>query len=369
MRRPFAALFLALGFSLNAQLVPILAYHEVDPTPQRGWCVRSEDFAEQLAFLAATERSVIPIDMLVGYIRGQRDDLPPHSVVITVDDGWLCTYTQMSDALQQHRYPYSIYVYPSIVGSGSHALKWEQIKDLAARGAEVESHTVTHAHLIHRSHPEMSDEQYAPWLRNELVASKETIEQEVGHPVTVLAYPYGDHDPIVEQEVARAGYAAALTSEIGLNSRSTNPMKLRRVPMESSTTLDELHERIGDAPLQFADCSIDDESIASSSSITLRVADRFSTLHAGILGRPLQVFDGDTITISLDNLKPGRHRIVAWADDDSGRRHSAILTFYTSAAELARYEAMGKQLGELPLHVAPAPSPARAAGGGGATSN
>jgi len=354
MRRPFAALYLGLtlSFSANAQLVPILAYHEVDPAPQRGWCVRSEDFDEQLAFLAETDRNVIPIDMLVDYIHGQRDSLPAHAVVITVDDGWLCTYTQMNAALQQHHYPYSMYVYPRIVGSGSHALKWEQIKDLAAQGADVESHTVTHAHLVHRSHPEMSDEQYVEWLRNELVASKETIEKEVGHPVSVLAYPYGDHDAVVEHEVARAGYAAALTSEVGLNSRATNPMKLRRIPVESDTTLDKFRARLGDSPLLFADCSINDGAIVSSNTITLRVADHYPTIHAGILGRSFQTYDGDTITISVDGLKPGRHRVIAWADDDSGRRHSALITFYTSAAELARYETMGKELSELPLHHA-----------------
>jgi len=358
MRRPFAALYLTLTLSIaaNAQLVPILAYHEVDPTPQEGWSVRSEDFQEQLAFLAATERNVIPIDMLVDYVTNQRAGLPPHAVVITVDDGWLCTYTQMNDALQQHQYPYSIYVYPKIIGSGSHAMKWTQIKDLAAQGADVESHTVTHAHLLHRSHPEMSDEQYAQWLRNELVASKETIEREVGHPVTVLSYPYGDHDATVEQEAAHAGYAAALTSEIGLNSRATNPMKLRRIPIESDTTLDDFRTRLGDLPLMLADCSIADDAIVSSSSITLRLAhpERFATIHAGILGQAMQTYDGDTINIALDNLKPGRHRVVAWADDDSGRRHSSILTFYTSAADLARYEAMKKELSDLPLHHASA---------------
>jgi peptidoglycan/xylan/chitin deacetylase (PgdA/CDA1 family) len=356
MRRPFAALSLgiALSFSADAQLVPILAYHEVDPEPQRGWCVRSEDFDEQLAFLAATQRSVIPIETLVDYIRGRRDSLPADSVVITVDDGWLCAYTQMNAALKQHDYPYSLYVYPKIVGTGSHALNWEQIRDLAAHGADVESHTVTHPHLMRRSHPEMTDEQYSEWLRNELVASKETIEKEVGHPVNVLAYPYGDHDAAVEREVARAGYAAALTSEIGLNSRATNPMKLRRIPIESDTTLDQFRQRLGDAPLQLADCSINDGSIVSSSSITLRVGDHFSTLHAGVLGRPMRTYEGDTISIPVDGLKPGRHRIVVWADDDNGRRHSAILTFYTSAAELARYEAMEKELSELPLHHATA---------------
>ena len=40
--------------------------------------------------------------------------------------------------LKRLGYPWSLYVYPTIVGDGSHALTWKQIEELSSEGVEVE---------------------------------------------------------------------------------------------------------------------------------------------------------------------------------------------------------------------------------------
>lgn len=167
MPRFFVALLFLLSFPLFAASpsgAPILAYHQVAADPQSGWAMRSTDFREQMESLAACSDHVIPIEELVDFIDGKRDALPPHSVVITDDDGWLSTYTDTDPILRRFGYPYSIYIYTAIVGKGADSMTWPQVVELARRGVDVECHTVTHPHLTHRSHPEMSDAAYATWL-------------------------------------------------------------------------------------------------------------------------------------------------------------------------------------------------------------
>ena len=53
---PIAALSLVLSTAALAQDTTILAYHEVDPVPERGWAVSSEDFADQMRFLALADQ-------------------------------------------------------------------------------------------------------------------------------------------------------------------------------------------------------------------------------------------------------------------------------------------------------------------------
>src|SRR5437764_15220589 len=84
---------------------------------------------------------------LVDTLKGRRGSLPAKAVVITVDDGWLCAYTEIFPELRRRKMPWTLFVYPKIVGRGAHAVTWEQIAEMAEAGADVESHTYTHPFL------------------------------------------------------------------------------------------------------------------------------------------------------------------------------------------------------------------------------
>jgi peptidoglycan/xylan/chitin deacetylase (PgdA/CDA1 family) len=77
---------------------------------------------------------------------------------------------------------------------------WDELRELAAAGVEIGAHTRTHAHLTTLGDGE---------LRDELVASREQIEAELGRPCRYFAYPYGEHDSRVSAAVRAAGYDAA----------------------------------------------------------------------------------------------------------------------------------------------------------------
>lgn len=79
-------------------------------------------------------------------------------------------------------------------------MSWEELRGLADRGVEIGSHTITHPHLTR-----LTDQE----LRGELQGSRARIEDELGRPCTLLAYPYGENDDRVREAARRAGYAAA----------------------------------------------------------------------------------------------------------------------------------------------------------------
>ena len=79
-------------------------------------------------------------------------------------------------------------------------MRWDELRELAGRGVEVGSHTASHPHL-----PALSDAELAEELR----ASKERLEHELGRPCTVLAYPFGDCDDRVRAAARAAGYETA----------------------------------------------------------------------------------------------------------------------------------------------------------------
>jgi peptidoglycan/xylan/chitin deacetylase (PgdA/CDA1 family) len=99
-------------------------------------------------------------------------------------------------------------------------LTWAELAELARDGVEIGSHTISHAHLAG-----LSDEE----LERELSGSRERIEDELGRPCRLLAYPYGEHDTRVQAAARRAGYHAAFALSPGADRR--NPYALPRIDL------------------------------------------------------------------------------------------------------------------------------------------
>jgi peptidoglycan/xylan/chitin deacetylase (PgdA/CDA1 family) len=79
-------------------------------------------------------------------------------------------------------------------------MSWDELRQLGEHGIAVEAHTVSHPHL-----PRLSDDE----LENELESSKRRLEEELGKPCRLLAYPFGDCDDRVRAAARASGYEAA----------------------------------------------------------------------------------------------------------------------------------------------------------------
>ena len=252
------ALFLTLPVSAaeNEPVATILCYHEVDAAPAHDTIPRRtasgdasaeklrytatpEQFREELDYLDGHGYHVIPLAQLADFLKGRAASLPAKAVVITVDDGWACAYTDIFPELRRRKMPWTLFVYPKIVGRGAHALTWAQVAELAAAGVDVESHTYTHSFLTLKDNGNVTSDAYPEFLHGELVDSRTKIEEETDKPVRFLSYPYGSYDETVIAEAASAGYAAAVTTRRGPVTRSTPPMELPRYLVHHDTTIEE----------------------------------------------------------------------------------------------------------------------------------
>jgi peptidoglycan/xylan/chitin deacetylase (PgdA/CDA1 family) len=81
-------------------------------------------------------------------------------------------------------------------------MDWEALRELADRGVEIGSHTITHPHL-----PSLGDAE----LDRELCDSRSELEERLGRPCRFLAYPFGDDDDRVYRAAERAGYEGAFS--------------------------------------------------------------------------------------------------------------------------------------------------------------
>jgi peptidoglycan/xylan/chitin deacetylase (PgdA/CDA1 family) len=116
---------------------------------------------------------------------------------------------------------------PAVPPADYAAATWSELRAMSAAGVEVGSHTVTHPILTRVR---------ADRLACELTDSRRRLEAMLDRPATVFCYPNGDYNRAIRDEVARAGYRLAVTTEPGLNDEASDPLALRRIHTETDLT-------------------------------------------------------------------------------------------------------------------------------------
>jgi peptidoglycan/xylan/chitin deacetylase (PgdA/CDA1 family) len=161
-------------------------------------------------------------------------DFPKQSVVLTFDDGYQSLYTEVFPILQKYGFSATVFLVagfcskdnrwpgqPSIVPR-MRLLTWEQIDEMARFGVEFGSHTFHHPRLDHLP---------ASALYDEIVLPKIVLENHLGRPVTVFAYPYGRYTDWVKDMVS-SSYEAACSTQLGLVKPSSDRYELERVEIK-----------------------------------------------------------------------------------------------------------------------------------------
>jgi peptidoglycan/xylan/chitin deacetylase (PgdA/CDA1 family) len=119
----------SLARRATAKQLRILCYHGLWITPgfEFGQCtfISPEQFERPDGAVEAVGLPVLPFDEAVD--RLQDGTLPDAAVAITIDDGWLSTYTHMLPVLERYQLPATLY-----------ATTWYSGKDLPVINVAVE---------------------------------------------------------------------------------------------------------------------------------------------------------------------------------------------------------------------------------------
>jgi peptidoglycan/xylan/chitin deacetylase (PgdA/CDA1 family) len=175
--------------------VPILMYHLVDQVPPRsiepstyGWELEiglttlPAEFAAQMTYLARIHATSISLQHLAdGLLYGL--PLPPHSVVITFDDGRLSPWYNAVLVLRRDGFTAVFFPCSGLIGKkvGPQTyLSASDIQDLATTGFSVEDHTLNDAQALFGASTSTLNR-----LTNQ---TKSSLEELTGAPVQFLAY-------------------------------------------------------------------------------------------------------------------------------------------------------------------------------------
>jgi peptidoglycan/xylan/chitin deacetylase (PgdA/CDA1 family) len=193
----------------RAARVAVLGYHQFEENSSDPWILAPVTFRAQMEALKDAGVTVISMDDLLAWRRGERA-IPAKSAVITIDDGYETGYTTAWPILKEFNYPFTMYVYTRFVGMGPKSITWDQLREMSKAGVDIASHSRSHDFMTKPRHRSKKIS-YADWLIRELGGAKTTIEKEIGLPVTTFAFPYGKHNQQAQDEGMKDGYQALFT--------------------------------------------------------------------------------------------------------------------------------------------------------------
>jgi peptidoglycan/xylan/chitin deacetylase (PgdA/CDA1 family)/SAM-dependent methyltransferase len=231
-----------------ASQVPILMYHNIadDGNPQLSrYRVSPADFQQQMRHLRRLGYHSITVADWANRI-ASGTPVPGRPVIITFDDACKNFITHAAPILEAADFRATIFVVTGKVGGTADwdaawpplidLMDWDDLRNLAQRGFELASHTVTHANL-----GLLPDEA----IVSDSIAARATLREHLGTDVTDIAFPFGVHDDRVRAALARGGYRVGLADDgIRFSSLGDDLMCLPRVGISGHSDLGTFARRL-----------------------------------------------------------------------------------------------------------------------------
>ena len=240
-----AAPLIESGLLRVSRGIPILMYHSISTDPETGvpgyyrLATSPARFRAQMIWLHEAGYRTIDLTEMCRRLAAPVV-AADRAVVITFDDGFRDFHTHAWPVLDELGFSATMFLPTSFIGStrrrfkGRDCLTWTEVRALHQAGARFGAHTVTHP-VLHQ----------LGWadIHTELHDGKRTIEDELGVRVDAFAYPYAfpqEDRAFVSRfrdELGQLGYAASVTTAIGIARRPADALALKRLPVNDADDL------------------------------------------------------------------------------------------------------------------------------------
>lgn len=220
----------------------VVVYHSINEPPDR-YTVTPSAFARQIRLLQ-DHFEIVPLSE----IHAALDEPNSHRrrVAITFDDALVDFQVNAYEVLKSLWVPATIFVPTGLMGRTN---EWDAENDRPTRAImtrdqirrlnadeliDIGSHTIRHPDM-----GKLSEEN----MRTQVEKSKQTLEELLGAPIKMFAYPYGGYRNFSRrstQVLRNAGYDIAVTTVWGTRQLPRNLLTLRRIYLDDSDTDEEV---------------------------------------------------------------------------------------------------------------------------------
>jgi peptidoglycan/xylan/chitin deacetylase (PgdA/CDA1 family) len=222
--------FYARGFRSKTLIV---AFHRInDQLAEDDLTCSSQKLANFCSFFR-DHFKVVPLADQVAGCRDGRD--MGGTLSITFDDGYRDNCEVAAPILRALGLPATFFITTGFIDTrtvpfwDSHLpvhpgwMSWDQVRSLSAQGFEIGGHTVSHIDMGTAD---------AKSVRTELEVSQRRLQEQLGSPARLFAYPFGGRQNICEASlelVREAGFICCVSCYGGVNAWRADPFRLKRI--------------------------------------------------------------------------------------------------------------------------------------------
>jgi len=228
--------------SVGDRRIPILMYHSVADEDESALpqyyriATTPSQFLNQMTWLHGQGYQAVSVGSAVRLLQTGGSSAEK-MVVITFDDGYLnfCQYAY--PALERFGFTATIFLPTAsiadrpLIFNRRMCMTWGDVRDLQRQGISFGSHTVSHPQLYALDRER---------IREEVLRSRQTIEDETGSAVDSFAYPYAfpqtdkPFKAMLRKILEECGYRYGVCTRIGRAGLESDPLFLERLPVNSA---------------------------------------------------------------------------------------------------------------------------------------
>lgn len=304
---PSAAALCLAAPTLQADLV-VLQYHHVDENTPRATSTSPSLFEDQLDMINQLDLEVV--SLLPGTQQALSGDMADsNQIAITFDDAYESVYRAAAPILAERGLAYTIFVNTDAIGSHGY-MTWSQLEELAADDlVTIANHSTDHAHMARR--PNESQEAWYQRTTKGLDQAQETLQQKLGSDVPMFAYPYGEFDEALEEEVRQREWLGfgQHSGAIGSYSHET---RLPRFPMaDAYGQLNSLRDKLLSKAFPVPAADLPDGIVANNPpTLSFALGDKLTaarlTCFASGFGRIDFDVEGEEVTVQAPSENTSR---------------------------------------------------------------
>ncbi|WP_345975984.1 polysaccharide deacetylase family protein [Sulfurimonas sp. HSL3-7] len=224
MRKLFLLTLLPLYLWADAHL---FVFHRFGDDRHLSTNTSIETLRAEFEYLKQNNYEVITLKRLHNALQ-KGEEISDRWVVLTVDDSFKSFYENGLPLFKEYNYPFTLFVYvQGTVGHYGDFMSWDEIKESAKYG-EIGFHSYGHPHLV-----SLSDQE----IRQDTEKGLAIMQKKLGYKPKYYAYPYGEYDDRVRQNLKRFDFDLIINQNAGAVDRQSDPHDLDRTALTGANTL------------------------------------------------------------------------------------------------------------------------------------
>ncbi len=221
------ALLLAL-FSLTLWAdAHLFVYHRFGDEKHASTNVSLDILRKQFDYFKDNAYEVITLEKLNKALKSHQY-IPDNWVVLCIDDSYKSFFDNGLGIFKEYGYPFSLFVYIEATDRNyNDFMSWEQIQE-ASKYGEIGLHSYGHEHMVSLS---------AEAIRKDTDKALRSFEKHLGYRPKYYAYPYGEFDANVKNEISAYGFDLILNQNAGAVSHESPIDDLDRIALTGDVNL------------------------------------------------------------------------------------------------------------------------------------